>query len=65
MDEDMASAERNAPTIDRRALLSLAAGSAAAAALGGLAKIARPAGAQAVTPTSGRVAHDLQEFERR
>ena len=61
----MASAERNAPTIDRRALLSLAAGSAAAAALGGLAKIARPAGAQAVTPTSGRVAHDLQEFERR
>jgi hypothetical protein len=43
MDEDMASAERNAPTIDRRALLSLAAGSAAAAALEGLAKIARPA----------------------
>ncbi len=61
----MASAERNAPTIDRRALLGLAAGSAAAAALGGLAKNARPAGAQAVTPTSGRMAHDLQEFERR
>ena len=59
----MASAERNAPTIDRRALFGLAAGSAAA--LGGLARITRPAGAQAVTATSGRMARDLQEFERR
>jgi CubicO group peptidase (beta-lactamase class C family) len=63
MDEDMASAERNAPTIDRRALLGLAVGSAAA--LGGLARIARPAGAQAVTATSGRMARNLQELERR
>jgi CubicO group peptidase (beta-lactamase class C family) len=63
MDEDMASAERNAPTIGRRALLGFAGGSAAA--LGGVARIARPAGAQAVTATSGRMARNLQELERR
>ena len=61
--EDMASAGDGAPPINRRALLGLAAGSAAA--LGGLAGIARPAGAQAVTATSGRMARDLEEFERR
>ena len=61
--EDMASAGDGAPPINRRALLGLAAGSAAA--LGGLAGIARPAGAQAVTATSGRMAGDLEEFERR
>ena len=59
----MASAGDGAPPINRRALLGLAAGSAAA--LGSLAGIARPGGAQAVTATSGRMARDLKEFERR
>jgi hypothetical protein len=58
----MAGAGDSAPRIDRRALLSLAARSAAT--LGGLAD-ARPGGAQAVTATTGRMARDLQEFERR
>ena len=63
MHQDIASTKRNATTIDRRALLGLAVGSATA--LGGLARIARPAGAHAVTATSGPMARNLQEFERR
>jgi len=59
----MASGGDGASPIDRRALLGLAAGSAAA--LGGLAGTARPAGAQTVTAASGRMAGDLHEFERR
>ena len=63
MDEGIASAERKTPTIGRRALLSFAVGSAAA--IGTVARIVRPAGTQTVTTTSGRMARDLQEFERR
>jgi len=59
----MASGGDVASPIDRRALLGLAAGSAAA--LGGVAGNARPARAQTVTAASGRMAGDLQEFERR
>jgi CubicO group peptidase (beta-lactamase class C family) len=61
--EDMASAGGGVPPIDRRRLLGLAAGSATA--LAGLGGIARPVGTQAVTARSGRMARDLQEFERR
>jgi CubicO group peptidase (beta-lactamase class C family) len=63
MDEDTARAGDGAPSINRRALLGLAAGSAAV--FGPLAGIARPDGALAVITTSGRMARDLAEFERR
>ena len=58
----MEGAGDGAPPIDRRALLGLAAVSAAA--LGGVAGVARTVGAQAVNAASGRLARDLQEFER-